>query len=522
MKFFGIPLEPLEAGRIELNPSLNELRSRALERCAVETRFGSIAVSPKIKSRLEGRTEIIWKDPNEKQRREIEEAFAMLAGKRMYQIDRLLGQGTTYTARLYISYEHPEPALIWGSLLNEPVLPVEKISAENSDFITVSIPEFPRQHVYVFPDHNPPLEILLGVDYGGEHKMAPLKLLLRYVKEMDIGIGLHASLSTLVLKGKLGDIKEFNFASLAASGTGKSTVSAHDYGLKLPERAIFRQDDIVVWTHDGRVLGTEQSGFYVIVAGLTEDSQPNIWKATRSKNALFENVVIKDGSPDFSDLSLSKNPRAVIPFNEISNAPKDGMIDARKLDIIVLICRSDGIIPPIMRLSRERAAYEFMMGRTKDTAAVSADTIGQERNLTGWNPFIMDNGSKHYGLAREGNLFLQIARENPRTQFFLVNTGGIGGREGVVFHNISVEETISLILTAIRGSDSHGELWCPSLLGEGYEELCMIQNTLLDTSMWYSPPEHTHLIQELRETDMKWMEQFDGILDPVIMSLCGK
>lgn len=513
MEFFGISFEP---SHVEYNPSTTVLSREAVFRGAKHTDFGALAMFPKVKSRLEQVTEIKFGGPTDEQRKEIAEAFLLMKEKPLYCLDRLLGQNRRFQCTLFISKEFPGTALIWGSLLRDIYM-----RGARSDFLTVSIPEFPRQHVYIFPDHNPPLVILLGIDYGGEHKMAFLRLFNHAIKAKGEGLGLHASLITFHIVDAFGVTRCVNAAFLAGSGTGKTTLTSHGYGLYGEDRAIIRQDDIIAWLHDGEVLGTEQRGFYVITAGLTKEGQPTIWDALQSKDALFENVMLKDGKPDFNDTLLSKNPRGVVPVSKLART--DGVIDAPELHCLFILCRMGGITPPIMRLSSERAAYQGMVGSTVDTAAVDPSRIGQSRNLPLLNPFMIGDGPLAKTQAEEGNIFLTLVREHPKTQIFLLNTGTLGGGVDRDAMKITVSDSADFILNVIEGRVwPGGDTWRPSILGLGYEEPERTRGGTFDTRTHFTAREFAELLDQGKKREAEWLEQFRQYLDPSVMLLCMK
>ena len=97
-----------------------------------------------------------------------------------------------------------------------------------------------------------------------------------------------------------------------------------------------------------------EGGCYAKCIDLTEDSQPEIYRAVRF-GAVMENVVVdpKNGVPDFSDNSITENTRVAYPLNYIPNAKLPSMAGHPK-NIILLTADAFGVLPPIQSLRRNR------------------------------------------------------------------------------------------------------------------------------------------------------------------------
>ena len=66
-----------------------------------------------------------------------------------------------------------------------------------------------------------------------------------------------------------------------------------------------------------------------------------------------------------------------------------------------------------------------MLGESIETSAGDPTKAGQAKREVGTNPFIV--GPE----ADEGNRLLQILRENPDMQAYILNTGSIGAKAGL-------------------------------------------------------------------------------------------
>ena len=125
-----------------------------------------------------------------------------------------------------------------------------------------------------------------------------------------------------------------------------------------------------------------------------------------------------DGSVDFFDTSYTQNGRAVFPMSEV-----EGAADARGLgraDFLLILNRSDSIIPAIARLKGAQAVAFFMLGETKGTSAGGAAEAGKSLRVPGTNPFFPLLHSQ------QGNRLLELLESSP-LEVYLLNTGRVGG-----------------------------------------------------------------------------------------------
>merc|ERR1712188_271928 len=106
--------------------------------------------------------------------------------------------------------------------------------------------------------------------------------------------------------GKDGDSALF----FGLSGTGKTTLSAD------PARYLIGDDE-----HGGDDDGifNFEGGCYAKTINLTEDNEPEIFRAIK-KDALLENVwENEDSTPDYDNVSKTQNGRVSYPIHHIEN-----------------------------------------------------------------------------------------------------------------------------------------------------------------------------------------------------------
>ena len=87
---------------------------------------------------------------------------------------------------------------------------------------------------------------------------------------------------------------------------------------------------------------------------------------------------------------------------------------------LLILNRSDHIIPAVARLSRDQAAAYFMLGETKGTSAGGAAEAGKSLRVPGTNPFFFNDD------AWQGNRLLELLDTMPDLEVYLMNTGQVG------------------------------------------------------------------------------------------------
>ncbi|MEW6553967.1 MAG: phosphoenolpyruvate carboxykinase (ATP) [Actinomycetota bacterium] len=499
---FEIYGQKFEPGKVIDNPSDLQLREWALEQGGMMTQTGNLAVITNVRSRSAKFTEIYHdKAPEEKDLKLIHDVFEHLKNNEVIRLDRRMCMHPDYLfhARVYITADYARIPLMWGNTLFEPDDPDGK-----PDFITITIAEWPERRVMVFPEEG--LTIILGSDYKGENKKAMLRQLMYAVKKRGC-LGLHAG-SKIIRVKRQGELTDVGFLFFGLSGTGKTSLTCHSHWLDHPERIIIRQDDVVILRPDGSALGTENS-YYVKTDALDLDSQPLLYAACLSPRTILENVMVHEDTLaiDFRDSTITSNGRAMVKRSDV--AFTDDQIDLPKVHNIVFITRRQDVVPPIARLSPEFGAAAFMLGESIETSAGDPTMAGRAIRVVGTNPFIVGSESE------EGNIFLSILRGNPDIQCYMMNTGRVGGTEGLAGENISVRDSVKIIEMIARDEIKWKEdpFW-------GYEvpeEIPGMDYSRFDLGNFYQPSEISSLEEALRNERIEWLERFED-LDPDILN----
>ena len=212
-----------------------------------------------------------------------------------------------------------------------------------------------RQGNFSILDFTKKIALIGGSAYTGEMKkgiFSALNLILPVERDV---LPMHCSANV----GKRGDTAIF----FGLSGTGKTTLSAD------PERKLIG-DDEHGWTADNNIFNFE-GGCYAKVIDLSEEKEPDIFRAVKP-GAILENIVIKDnGEPDYMDSSITQNTRVSYPIHHIDNIQETLYADNPK-NIFFLTCDAFGVLPPVSKLTPGQAAYHFISGYTAKVAGTEA------------------------------------------------------------------------------------------------------------------------------------------------------
>ena len=271
-------------------------------------------------------------------------------------------------------------------------------------------------------------QIIGGSWYGGEMKKGMFSMMNYYLPLRGMA-SMHCSANV----GEKGDVAIF----FGLSGTGKTTLSAD------PKRYLIG-DDEHGWDDNG--VFNYEGGCYAKVINLSQDNEPDIWRAIK-RDALLENVVVKaDGTPDYSDGSITENTRVSYPIfhiNKIVLPSKAG--HANK--IIYLSADAFGVLPPVSILDEKQAEYHFLCGYTSKLA-------GTERGITEPLPSFSPAFGEAF-LSLHPTKYAETLGNKMKehgAKAYLVNTGwnGTGKR-------ISIKDTRAIIDAIIDGSIEKAE-----------------------------------------------------------------
>jgi phosphoenolpyruvate carboxykinase (ATP) len=271
--------------------------------------------------------------------------------------------------------------------------------------------------------------IIAGSRYAGEMKKS-IFTVLNYLLPQQGVLPMHCSANI----GPDGDTAIF----FGLSGTGKTTLSAD------PARGLIG-DDEHGWSDRG--VFNFEGGCYAKVIRLRDDTEPEIFAATRMFGTVLENVVTDPDTRhvEYDADSITENTRACYPIHYIPNHVASGTGGIPK-NVVFLTADAYGVMPPIARLSAEQAMYQFLSGYT-------AKVAGTERGVTEPTatfsscfgaPFLPLQPGVYAKMLGE-----RIARSGAKV--WLVNTGWTGGAYGTG-SRMKLAHTRSMVRAALSGA----------------------------------------------------------------------
>ena len=508
---------------------------RSAERFASLTKFGNVAVHSTVKNRSAKVTVYIGNDTvrlktlNPQQTEIMNNLPNTLALVEEYikrapfvRINRTMGNNDEFSpnCNFFVSIQRPEMIrlayMTWATLF--PAKP----DGEPKQYI-VYIPEWQEneRQILVFPEIS--TTIVLGTDYYGESKKGFLRMAMWNAKQKGM-LGLHAGSKILKVKGSDGRIRRYGMIIFGMSGTGKTTHTCHTHSLNEKDEGIeILQDDVVFLRKDGSAYGSER-GFYLKTEGLDPVTQPIIYKAAISRDAIFENVMIDyEGNLYFEDDTLTSNGRGIMMREDlspyISNSINLPSIDNMDGMIVAFITRRHTVVPLAVKLTPEQAAAAFMLGESIETSAGDPRRAGESIREVGTNPFII--GDKSY----EGNWFYDFVKQHEgKVHCYQLNTGGLGeiiekqpnGAKVMKrkVQRVEIPEMSSIIRGIVRGTNTWGKdkYW-------NFEVPTSVQGMDLskyDVEKFYDVDNIIKQVSELRCERVEYIEKFNTLDKAII------
>ena len=348
--------------------------------------------------------------------------------KRLYVVDAFAGWDPKYRLKIRVICSRPYHALFMWNMLIRPT-DEELENFGEPDYVIYNAGTFPANRLTsgmtsetsIDLDFEEKEMVILGSEYAGEMKKGVFTIM-NYLMPKQGMLSMHCSATA--------DPTTNNSAILfGLSGTGKTTLSAD------PKRKLIG-DDEHVWSDDG-VFNIE-GGCYAKAIFLSEDNEPDIFRALKF-GAVLENVVADaKGSVDYTDTSITQNTRGAYPIEYIQNAQIPCMAN-HPTDVIFLTCDAFGVIPPVSKLNPAQAMYHFISGYTAKVAGTEMGVTEPQATFSACfgAPFLVWHPAKYAELLAE-----KMQKHN--VNVWLVNTGWSGGAHGTG-KRISLKHTRAII-----------------------------------------------------------------------------
>jgi phosphoenolpyruvate carboxykinase (ATP) len=284
--------------------------------------------------------------------------------------------------------------------------------------------------------------LIAGTGYTGETKKGIFTILNYILPHEKNVLSMHCSANM----GEDGDTAVF----FGLSGTGKTTLSAD------PNRKLIG-DDEHGWTEDN--VFNFEGGCYAKLINLSEEKEPEIFHAIRP-GAIVENVKFFEGTSkiNFDDASITENTRVSYPLHFISNAQEPSVGGIPK-NLFFLTCDAYGVLPPISKLTKGQAMYQFISGYTAKVAGTEAGVTEPKPTFSACfgAPFLPLHPGKYAEM-------LGKKMEKHNVNVWLINTGWTGGPYGVG-NRMKLSYTRAMITAALEGKLDNVETVADPIFG---------------------------------------------------------
>ncbi|MCM4159435.1 phosphoenolpyruvate carboxykinase (ATP) [Antarcticibacterium flavum] len=371
-----------------------------------------------------------------------------LSGKEVFVRDSYACADENYKTNIRVVNEYPWSNLFAYNMFLRPT--EEELKNFKEDWIVINAPGFKadpdvdgtRQGNFSILNFTKKIALVGGSGYTGEIKkgiFSALNFILPVHKDT---LPMHCSANI----GPGEDTAIF----FGLSGTGKTTLSAD------PKRRLIG-DDEHGWTKENTIFNFE-GGCYAKVINLTEENEPDIYRAIKP-GAILENVIIDEhGDVDFENTSITPNTRVSYPIHHIDNIVTPSIGENPK-NIFFLTADAFGVLPPISKLTPGQAAYHFISGYTAKVAGTEAGVDEPQPNFSACfgAPF-MPLHPTVYGEM------LSKKMKDAGVNVWLVNTGWTGGPYGTG-SRMKLKYTRAMIDAALEGNLNEVEFTTHPIFG---------------------------------------------------------
>jgi len=512
----------IKNAKIQYQLSSDELHAITLEKGqGVESSLGAIAVntgeftgrSPKDRFIVKDditKDKVWWGDINipfspENFDKLYDKVVDYLSEKEVFVRESYACADKNYKLNIRVINEHPWTNMFAHNMFLRPT--EEELENFTPEWTVINAPGFmadakvdgTRQHNFAILNFTKKIALIGGTGYTGEIKKGIFSALNFILPVYKNTLPMHCSANV----GEDGDTAIF----FGLSGTGKTTLSAD------PKRKLIG-DDEHGWTKENTVFNFE-GGCYAKVIDLSEDKEPDIYRAIK-KGAILENVIMdENGVVDFEDTSITQNTRVSYPIYHIDNIQVPS-IGKNPKNIFFLTADAFGVLPPISKLTPGQAAYHFISGYTAKVAGTEAGITEPVPSFSACfgAPFMPLHPTKYAEM-------LSKKMQEAGVNVWLVNTGWTGGPYGIGTR-MKLKYTRAMITAAMNGSleeANKGNYHIHSVFGVNQPRTCpnVPDNVLSPIQTWNDDEGYYKTAQKLADEFKNNFKQFEDYANDEIL-----
>ena len=332
-------------------------------------------------------------------------------GQDLYSTKKSVGSESEYSIGVKLVSTHPNHILFTNYLFR-----AAQEGKNHEDFLILHAPEFKadtkslgvKSETVITTCFDTNTTLICGTLYAGEIKKSMFAVMNYVLPDKNI-LPMHSGASMLPNK----ETSVF----FGLSGTGKTTLSTDEGSLLIGDDEHGLSD---------KGIFNFEGGCYAKTYKLSKETEPGIHMASSRFGALLENVVVnkRTGAPDFFDKSISENGRSSYPLGFIGSIVKDSRGNIPK-HIFFLSADAFGVLPPVVRLSKEQAMFYFVLGYTAKLAGTEIGVVEPQATFSACfgAPFML----------RTPNIYAELLGhylEKYPIKVWLINTGWTEGPYG--------------------------------------------------------------------------------------------
>lgn len=437
----------------------------------------------------------------------FERMSAYLIGREVYVRDAFVCADPRYRMNVRVVTEFPWSNMFAYNMFMRPSQ--DELKTIQPDWHVICVPGFmadaeidgTRQHNFAVINFTKKMAIIGGSGYTGEIKKG-IFTVLNYVLPHEQGVlPMHCSANV----GKDGDTAVF----FGLSGTGKTTLSSD------PNRQLIG-DDEHGWS-DTTVFNFE-GGCYAKTIDLTREKEPQIFDAIKF-GAILENIGFEDDgvTPNYEDKEKTENTRVSYPIHHIDNIMQPSMGGIPN-NIFFLTCDAFGVLPPISKLTKGQAMYQFISGYTAKVAGTEAGITEPTTTFSACfgAPFLPLHPTQYAEMMGK-------KIDESGAKVWLINTGWSGGSYGTG-ERMKLKYTRAMITAALEGKLDNVEFRTHEVFGLAMPTSCPdVPTELLDPkSTWKDGAAYDAKANELAEKFVANFDKFKEYANEEIMAASPK